>query len=577
MMKKIIVLFLISSTSLILFSCGGNNKNDENTNKVNNPLDNILNFAITEKYQSLDPIKISDMTSFYIGSQIFESLVRFDEKDLSLRPSIANSWIISENGLVYTFNLRKDVFFHDNECFDNGKGRNLNANDVVYSFKRICSNLPNNFTYNTFKDKIKGAESCYKSSKDIDEKELEGVKAIDDYTVEFTLTHSSPQFLPLLATFNASIVAKEAIKNNAIIGTGPFIYDKENDTDTSIVLSKNTNYYLKDKEGNKLPYIDGVSYKVVDQGQKRLDDFMAGKLDIIKDIPPTAIKNLVETQIAAFQDKPEKYFLVSNQELSTSYLSFNTIKAPLNNIKVRQALAYAINKTRIVNDVLKGEAYGPADYGFVPPSVRNYDFSSVIGKEFNVKKAKKLLAEAGFKDGKNFPILKLITSQSNAKLRVALDIQKQLKANLNINIEISSTTLAKLMHTESYSKGDISLSSWIADYPNALTFLVLGYGRDIPKTTDLPSFPNSSRYTNQKFDKLYSEAMATSDEKKKNELCLAADQILVNDVPILPLWYREKYMLVQATVKNFSPNPMLIQYLVNVKIEAPKTPKKKNK
>ena len=145
-MKKLVLSFIASSVVLLL-SCGGS----ENTTSKNNSENEVsssteiscLDFAVTEKYSTLDPIKVTDIYSFHIASQILEPLLRFDDKDLSLQPVIANSWVISEDNLTYTFALKKGVHFQDNACFPNGKGRELTANDVIYTFKRIYSEKQN--------------------------------------------------------------------------------------------------------------------------------------------------------------------------------------------------------------------------------------------------------------------------------------------------------------------------------------------------------------------------------------------------------------------------------------------------
>ena len=573
-MKKL-VLSIIPALFIVFNSCNNDNSQSEE-NKLSDSIDNQLDFAMGEKYQTLDPIKIADVPSFVLGHQIYECLLRLDNKDLSIKPMIAESWDISEDGLTYTFKIKKGVFFHDNDCFKEGKGRELKASDVVYSFKRICSKSPGNYAHKLFKDKIIGAKSFYNSEKGLEEKELDGVKALDDYTIEFKLNSVSSSFLNSLAIVSGSIVAKEAIEKDRIAGSGPFVYDPDNDSENKIVLHRNPNYHVTDSEGNQLPYIDAVSYKYISSAQESLDAFIAGELDAIGSIPPNTVKKFVEEQISSFQSTPAKYILTRNKRLMTSYLTLNTTLKPLNNKKVRQAIAMAIDKKRIVDGVLKGEAYGTADYGIVPPFMKDYNYSSVVGLEHNVKKAQELLAEAGYKAGKGFPKLIFTTNgKNNTSLRIALEIQKQLSSNLNVNLEISSASLAESMKMNANGKGNISLSGWLADYPDPANFLSLAYGGYVPESIDEPSFPNTSRYINPDFDQLYEKILKTLDDKKRNELSATADQIIANDVPIIPLWYQEKYGLIQSVVKNYYPNPMGVLYLANVKIEnTPSTEKK---
>ena len=565
-MKKIVLSFITASV-MLLMSCGGGentaSENDAQNSALNSENANRLDFAITEKYHTLDPIKVTNVVSFHIVSQIYEPLLRFDEKDLSLQPLLAESWFVSEDNLVVTFQLKKGVYFQDNDCFEGGKGRELKASDVIYSFNRIYSESERNYAYSLYKGKVKGSEE-YRNSGG----EISGLKALDDYTVEFTLNKPSSNFLNLLATVSSAIVPKEAIEKNAVAGSGPFTYSKVNDTESAITLLKNQNYHISDKKGNKLPYLESVAFNYVKSGQDQLKMFMNNKLDIITGIPPESVKDIVESQIADFQDKPVKYVLGRYPQVTTTFLSLNTSIAPFNKLKVRQALGMAVNKTKIVDDILKGEAYGAGNHGIVPSAIKNYDFSSVVGHEYNVSKAKDLLANAGFPDGKGFPTLKFAVGKGNTSLRVALEIQKELLTNLNINVEISSLSLKEIMELNGTSKINLSLSGWLAEIPDPVTFLSLFYGEDVPASNEESSYPNESRYKNAQFDKLYEEALVTIDTKKRYELCLTADQIIAEEVPVIPLWYHENYQLIQSVVKDYQPNSMNIHYLTYVKIES---------
>jgi len=561
-MKKIVISF-IGCSLLLLFSCGDDESNvaTSKSKTATNGIGGCIDFAIAEKYQTLDPIKVTDVVSFHIVGQIYEPLVRFNEKELTIMPLLAESWVIEKNNLIHTFKLKKGVHFQDNACFKNGKGRELKASDVIYTFKRIYTGEDGNYAYTFLKDKIVGGEDFKKSGG-----EIAGIKAIDDYTVEFTLTHPFPNFLSVLATVGTAIVSQEGIEKNEVVGSGPFTYSKINDNKQAVVLIKNKNYHIADDKGYALPYLDSVAYHYVELGQQQLDLFMNNKLDVITNIPPEAIKGIVESQIADFQDKPVKFILGRYPQLTTSFLSFNTAIEPFNNVKVRKAIGMAIDKTKIVDKVLKGEAFGPGEHGIVPPAIKDYDFSSVVGLDYDVAKAKQLLAEAGYPNGKDLPKLLFTVGKGNTNLRVALEIQKQLLSNLNINVEISSLSLAEIREMNSHSKNHLMLSAWLGEFPEPLSFLSLFYGKNVPTSIDLPSFPNESRYKNAKFDKLYEQALITIDNKKRYELCLSADQFIAIDAPAIPLWYHENYQLIQSNVKNFQANAMKIQYLTYVKL-----------
>lgn len=554
-MKRIALVFITISSLLV--ACGGDNNTEVNKQDNENQESNsCLDFAISEKYNSLDPINITDVASFHIGSQIFEPLLRFDEKDLSIKPLLAESWEVGEDNLTHTFSLKKGVYFQDNDCFEGGKGREVKASDVLYSFNRIFSEN-NNYAYSLLKGKIEGAEE-FKANGG----EISGINIIDDYTISFKLTEPSSNFMSLMATISTGIVAKEAIEKNVAIGTGPFMYNADMDNEKAVTLSKNNNYHVKGK-----PFIDCVAFNYVKSGQEQLDWFMEGKLDVITGLPSKSIKEIVEEKIADFQKHPVKYVLERYPQAATSYLNLNTAIEPFNDIRVRKAFAMAINKNKIVDNILKGEAAGPGDHGIVTAAINKYDYSSVVGYEFDAEKAKKLLKEAGYDNGNGFPNLILAAGKGNTSLRIAFEIQKQLLSNLNINVEISSVNIAEKNDLNAKSKCHMSLNGWLAEYPDPTSFLSLYYGKNVAESTEESSFPNESRYKNAEFDKLYEEALITLDESKRYELCLSADQIIASDVPGVPLWYHEDYLLIQSSVNGYQPNPMNIQYLVDVKIQ----------
>ncbi|MCB0400640.1 MAG: ABC transporter substrate-binding protein [Flavobacteriales bacterium] len=568
-MRNSIYTFL-AGTILLLTACGdGEDKKTTTENNITpTEISGCLDFAITEKYGSLDPIHVTDVASFHITSQIYEPLLRFDENDLTLEPLVAESWEVSDDNLVHTFRLKKGVHFHDHACFEGGKGREIKAGDVIYSFERMYAADDENYAYSLFKDKIAGGEA-FKSNGGT----ISGITAPDEYTVQFTLTKPSSNFMSLLATISTAIVAKEAIEKNAIVGSGPFVYSKDADTENKITLSRNTNYHQKDGKGETLPYLDCVSFNYIKDGQEQLDLFMKGELDVITGLPSKSIKEIVETQIADFQEDPVKYVLGRYPQNATTYITLNTAVPPFDNQKVRQAVGMAIDKARIVDQILKGEAAAPGDHGIVPSAFKGYDYTSVVGLGFDVEKAKKLLSEAGYPNGNGLPILMLATGNGNTSVRVGLEIQKQLRANLNINVELTSTSLAERKEANAQSKNNMSIDGWLAEFPDPVSFLSLFYGANVPASAQEMSFPNESRFKNDAFDKLYEKALVTLDDKQRFELCLEADQIVANQAPCIPLWYHEDYHLIQSAVQGYSPNAMNLLYLASVKIETVKPEK----
>ncbi len=567
---KFIVAVIVTST---LFSCGGDEtKNESKTNENLSSVGGNLNIALNQEVLNFDPIRVTDGYSLQVLGQIYEGLVKFNEKDLSIEPLLAESWTMDESGLVFTFKLKKGVFFHDNNCFANGKGRELKADDVLYSISRAC-NSKMNYAYSLIKNKLVGAQASFQTD---DFKPVSGIKIIDDYTISFTLIKPSTNFLHSLATVSLAIVPKEAFEKESfdIVGTGPFIFNSTSTEKTKITLKKNPNYHLSDDNGNKLPYLDAVTFHYIENSQERLEQFENKKLDIIVDLPSASIKNVVENQISDFESKPPKYILGRYPELVTTYLEFNTKTEPFKNLKVRQAIAMAIDKIKIVDVILNGEAYGPALNGLVPPAIKNYDYESVIGIEYSIEKAKKTLAEAGYKNGEGLPLIKFyISGNDNQNLRVALEIQKQLLTELNINTEIVTVSFAEKLEMDKTGHGSMGISAWLADYPTPDNFLNIGYGGYVPELLTEPSFPNSARFSNKEFDAYFEQATTSTDEVKRNELCLKAEQILVNEAPIIPLWYNENYRLFQSYVVDYQPNVMHIHNLAKVRIVKPEVVK----
>lgn len=518
------------------------------------------------------PHYVTSLGTHHVLSQVYEGLLKYNPKTLEVMPCIAESYEVDNSGKIYTFKLRKGVLFHDDPCFEGGKGRELRANDVVYSFKLLSkANELNSYTFDqTFKGKVMGAaefREASKSGKTPDS--LPGVKAIDDYTVQITLNKAYALFPFNLAWNNTSIIPKEAVEmygDDITVGTGPFVMKKENVLENKVILVKNANYYLKDETGIPLPYLDSLIVNYIDNSQEELKLFHEGKLDLVVGLPAESIKEVVENQIADFQETPPKYILDRTPDMAVQLYNFNLTKAPFNNLKVRQAISYGINRDRIVDELLNNEAYGPGIYGITPPVFKGYDITQIKGYSYDLEKAKKLLAEAGYPNGKGFPTLKLVTNGGDSKnLKVAVELQNQLLTNLNINTDVEVLSYEERLKKSMYGEGDIIRGAWVADYPSPESFIYVSYGKNVPNTLSEPSFPNISRYKNNVYDQLFEKAVyETTDETERNKMFMEAEQLLMNDAPFVVLWYEEKYRLKQSTMKNYHINPLSYQDFTRV-------------
>ncbi len=584
-MKK----FLSFILSLAVFCTSCSNPKDEGSEtkvvKGNKVYGGTLRLNETDKFKTLYPLNITDIVSGHIANQIYEGLVKFDPKDLTLAPSIAEKWEVNAAGTVYTFHLRKGILFHDDACFTGGKGRELKANDVAYSFKLLCTDAKDNVAFSsTFKGSVLGADKFFASNKGTNTGELEGVKVIDDYTVEITLMTPSSSFLYMLAMPITSIIAKEAFEKygtNMKVGTGPFMLVENNSSD--IVLIKNKNYNRTDSLGNQLPFLDSVIISFLSTKKEELDKFQKGNLSMVVGLPSESIKDMVEQRISDFQSNPPKYVLERSPEMVTQYYELNLSKAPFNNVKVRQAFSYAINRNKIADEILKGEAYGPGVNGISPPSFKGYDITKITGYDFDAVKAKKLLAEAGYPNGKGFPKVKIELNSGGSKhTNVVLEIQKQLMDVLNVNVDFEVVPLPQKLEDQIYGRSEIIRAAWVADFPSPENFLAMLYGAYVPATLEQPSFPNYTRYKNPEFDKLYEAGKSAKTQEESYANFMKAEQLAMNDAPLIILWYDESYRLIKSNVRNFFSNPMRYKdysevYLKNATADTSSTAKEEKK
>ena len=518
-----------------------------------------------EKYQSLFPPSVIDIHSSNILNHIYDGLVKFHPRSMEVIPSIAKSWTVDETGLVYTFKLKKGVHFHDDPCFSDGSGREVTAEDVIYTYTFLCSDRPENSHFsNMFKDRVVGANAFF----DGEAESVEGFKALDPYTIEITLLQKSNSFIYWLANPSASILAKEAIakyNHAAKVGTGPYRYTSAGEPNKELILVRNESYHLLDSFGNQLPYIDTIRYSFINSKNHQLQNFRAGDLDFINGLPSEKIKEVVKEQIADFSNVPPKFILGRSPEMLTQYYEFNMASPVFKDVRVRKAFNLAINKQKVYHDILVEEAYGPGKNGITPPSFPGYDIDQIEGYSYDPEQAQKLLAMAGYPNGEGFETITIeLNSGGTRNSRVAFEIQKQLSEVLGVSVDIEVVPFGQKLEDARYGRAHIFRSSWVADYPSPESFLSIFYGKNVPNDPLKPSFPNTMRYKNAEFDALYEQALIAPTKEESYKLFLEAEKIMINDAPVMPLWYSENYRLLQARVRNFYSNPMNYMDLTEV-------------
>lgn len=518
----------------------------------------------SEYIKNLFPHNIVDVYSYRVASQIYEGLFKFDQgASLKVIPALAESYTLDSTFTVYTVKLRKGVLFHDDACFAGGKGRELKASDVKYCFTRLCTQDRNNRAFDIFDGVIKGAKTYYEATVGgkTATSELQGVKIIDDYTVQFLLEKPNPLFLTHLSRPQAFIFPKEAYEKYGVdmrvkaVGTGPYKVASI-DEDIKIRLERNENYYRKDKHGNQLPFIQSLEINFIKDKKTELFEFRKGNLEMMYRLPTDYIIEILEETQVDESGSFSKYELQREPEMQTQIFSFMNADGVFKDINVRKAFSFAIDRKKILEFVLNGEGYAAGLHGLTPPSFQDYDISRIQGYDFNIDSAQYYLAKANFPKGQGFPKITLdLNAEGDRHSNVALEIRSQLKNALNIEMEINILPHAQI--TDKCIRGNYSLIrlSWVADFPSPQNFLWMFHSNYVKQMGE-SSYPNIPRYVNPKFDALYNKALTATSTEEANKYFMEAESVMMRDAPILVLWYDEGYRLLSSRVKNFPNNSM---------------------
>ena len=567
--------FIIALTAF-LAACGGG-KDGDNAKRPEGS-GGAIRIAEVTPPKNLFPQAITTQIEGLIASQIHEGLVRLNPKTLEPIPGLAEKWEISPDGKTITFHLRKGAYFHDAE--DGKTGAEVTSQDVKFTFELLCTDRNTNMHFATVcKDRVVGANEFFEASSKGQKAELTGFKVIDKYTFSISLNNASGIFLQILANPVTSIISETAYKSqfeNLRVGAGPFVYDTKSTTPKRIVLTRNTNYYGKDEKGNALPYLDSVVIDILNSTEDGLTAFKEGRCEYVGSIPSNAVRTIVEENIKDFENNPPAFILERSSEMISQYYVFNINKPPFNNVKVRQAFNYAIDRDKIIDKVLQGQAYGPGSYGITPPTFEAYKVGDIKGYNFDPEKAKKLLMEAGYPGGVGFPEVALVVNSGNTRNNtVAAEIQRHLRENLNVNITFESLSNNEKYKLQHKGQGNIFRDGWIADYPSPESFLSVFYGEPIPSDTSKVSYPNTQRYLNKEFDKYYKMGRDARQKDSSYVYFMKAEQILMNEAPLMVLWYESNYRLISSKLKNFVVNPLRYFDLTRVMIGAPEPTEKK--
>lgn len=525
----------ILSTLIILHGGLSSCKNHQHPDKK------IFHYNEQTGIASLDPAFAKNQSIMWAVHQLYSTLVEVNDQ-MQLQPSVAKSWEISADNLTFIFHLRNDVFFHDDIAFTDGRGRKLIASDVVYSFSRIM-------------DKSTASPGAWIFNSRVDT--TQPFKAIDDSTFQLKLIKPFQAILGILSMQYCSIVPKEAVEKYGNdfrrhpVGTGPFAFVAWEEGQ-ALILKKSEHYFEKDSSGYSLPYLDGIKVSFFDSKATEFLEFQQHRLDFINDIE-ASFKDEILTKTGNLKKEWEgKLILQKHPYLNVEYLgilvdSNNALvkQSPLRFKKIRQAINYGFDRRKMML-YLRNSIGNAAESGFVPKGLPSFDTTAVKGYHYDPAKARQLLSEAGYTNGNEPPIIKLLTIPIYADL--ASYIANEL-AQLGIKIQVETVQKSLLLEQTSKSQALFFRGSWIADYPDAENYLSVFYSKN-------PAPPNYTHYDNQAFDALYEKANAEPNDSLRYQLYQQMDQLVMNDAPVVPLWYDMAIHLVHTNISGFEANSL---------------------
>lgn len=512
-----------------------------------------LHLGNGQEPKSLDPGLATGITEINIINNLFEGLTTLDPYSLLPRPGIAESWEINGDKTVYTFTLRKNAKFSD--------GKAITAEDVVYSWKRVLNPATGaEYAYNLFP--VKNAKKMLNGNLATNEKL--GLEVKNHHTLVVTLESPTPHFLQLTAFATLMVVPRHVLdekinipwtKPERIVSSGPYTLE-EWKMNTHVKLVRNNHYYQK-PVGAAEAY-----FYPFESEQTEENAFRQGKLHLTYRVP--VAKSMFYRK--KFANKPYSPYK-ADPYLGTYYYRFNTTVEGLNKPEVRKALAMVIPKDILVERVTRGGEKEAAS--FTPPGLAGYQPPKVfegMDQKTRDEKAVNLMTKAGFKDGKGFPKLTLLYNTSQKHKKIATAIQQVWNQKLNIKVGLLNQEWSVYLSRVNKMDYQIATSSWIADYPYPTTFL------DIFRTERKG---NDTGWISQEFDQQLDAAMRAQTEPERLGHYQKAEQLLLNAMPIAPVYHYSMQRLVAKNLRNldmegrmmeWTPNSLGLLYLRNFDI-----------
>ena len=521
---KLVALLAVTGLILTLSGCGDYQSNVESGNR-----EGTLHWGNGTEPQSLDPHIATGVPEHHIISSLMEGLVHKDGETLEPRPGVAKSWDISADGRVYTFYLRQDARWSNGDLH--------NAHDYVWSWWRALQPaLGNLYAYMYFP--IANAKAYYDG--EIRDFSQVGVKALGDYVLQVTLTEPIPYFLQLLDHYSTYPVHRATVEKfgkadqrgtrwtfeGNIVGNGAFQL-KEWKINRRITVERNPHYW--NAENVRLNQVVFYPTENVTTEERM---FRAGQLHY-SGIPSDKIQAYSQSDDPSLRIQPY---------LGVYFYRLNVDKPQLSDKRVRRALGMTINRDQLVSQITKGGQI-PA-YAITPPGTMGYYPESDL--TFDPEGAKKLLAEAGYPNGEGFPTTEILYNTSEGHRKIAVALQQMWKKHLNIDVVLLNQEWKVYLDTVSNHHYEIARAGWIGDYvdPNNFLDMFLCNGGN-----------NRTRWCNPEYDQIILQQVPKAKtHQQRLELFQKAETILLDEMPVIPIYIYTSNNLVHPTVKNFGRN-----------------------
>jgi oligopeptide transport system substrate-binding protein len=482
---------------------------------------------------TLDPAIAADYSSYVYVMQIFSGLVGLDQ-NLAVVPDIAQSWDLSSDNRTYTFHLLQGAKFQS--------GRQVTAADFKYSWERACNPATGSGTAATYLGDIVGAGDMLAGTAT----QISGVEVIDDHTLQVTIDAPKTYFLDKLAYATAFVVDRSNVESGTNWwlqpdGTGPFRL-KQWTQGQQLVLERNPNYY--GETANLAQVVFHFS------AAEPMALYETGQIDVA----PVSTSYIDE---ATDEGGPLLGELSVTPELSLYYVGFNTAEPPFDDVNVRQAFCLAVDKKHIVKVILR-DMLSVAE-GILPPGIPGYN-EALQGLDYNVDKAKDLIAASEYGDVSNLPhITMTVTGYGNDIPSYLGAIIQDWQQNLGVQVSVRELEPQDFLYNMAQEKDEMFALGWIADYPDPNDFI------DVLFHTGAEN--DIFGYSNPDLDTLLDQAAIEQDSATRLTMYQQAEQIVVDDAPCLPLFHGANYILVKPYVKGYELTPLGIPDLSKVYIE----------